>query len=123
MAQHLRPEAILTVPPSLPLTLIITVFQPISLKMSSSREDVAAVVVRNIRGCKAECARPLSSCTQPPLKKKPTTQKNPTKKQTSVNQRVGKRHRALRPCWLDDLGALEGKQDETHTKKHWFTSR
>lgn len=64
MAWHLRLEAILTVPPSLPLALIITVFQPISLKMSSSREDVAAVVVRNIHGCKAE------SCTQPPPKKK-----------------------------------------------------
>lgn len=46
----------------------------------------------------------------PPPKKTP-------QKQTSVNQRVGKRHRALRPCWLDDPGALEGKQDETHTKK------
>lgn len=70
MAWHLRLEAILTVPPSHPLALIITVFQPISLKMSSSREDVAAVVVGNIRGCKAE------SCTQ----------RTPPKNQTSVNQ-------------------------------------
>ena len=48
MAQDLRLEAILPVPPPLPLPLIIAVFQPSSLKMPSSKEDVVVVVVRNI---------------------------------------------------------------------------
>lgn len=54
MAQHLRLEAILTVPPPLPLPLIITVLEPASLKVSGSRQDVAAaLVVEIICACKA----------------------------------------------------------------------
>ena len=53
MARHLRRAAILAVPPSLPLSLIITVFSPASLPVSSSRQDVTVAVVKIICACAA----------------------------------------------------------------------
>ena len=81
MAQHLRLEAILTVPPSLPLTLIMTAFQPASLKVPSSRQDVAVGVVVEIicAGKEEDKGMWVSSLLQ-----------YAGRKQTSVNQFVRK---------------------------------
>lgn len=118
MAQHLRLEAILTVPPSLPLTLIITAFQPASLKVSSSRQDVAVVVVEIICACKEQ----LEECGYifTPL--------HAGRKQTSVNhffrrERLGKEafsqneHKAVEnlvdiQCLLNDPSGLSSKQEK-----------
>lgn len=116
MAWHLRLEAILAVPSSLPLALIITVFQPISLKMSSSREDVAAVVVRNIRGCKAE------SCT-PPQKKHQETKHLSISVSVKDTELCGHVGWMIRLIWKVNKMRLTQKKGCFDGDEHCFTSR
>lgn len=54
IAELLRKEAILPVPPPLPPTLITAAFYPASLKVSSSRKDVAVVVAAITSACEAQ---------------------------------------------------------------------
>lgn len=116
MAQHLRLEAILTVPPSLPLTLIITVFQPNSLKMSSSREDVVVVVVfKNIWACKAqleECGY-LHSCRMQAENKSVNQFVGNDAQGFSENECRASEHLVAIRCLLNDPGGLNSTQDKT----------